>query len=268
MFGRLLVVGGSETYHGAPTLTTLGALATGIDLTYTAVPKPAAAPAASASPSMIVVKLKGERLTSENAASLQLFLEKVDAVAIGPGLGLAEETKQAVHAVIAAAEKAKLPLVIDADALKAFAEKKRKLRVPTVFTPHSREFEILTERKAEGSPVERGQIVEAEAKKLGAVILLKGSVDVISDGVHTRFNWTGNPGMTVGGTGDILTGLTAGYIAQGAGAMQAACAAAFLNGAAGDAVYATEGYHILPEKMIPHLPRLVEEAVAGKMHAT
>ena len=101
--------------------------------------------------------------------------------------------------------------------------------------------------------------------RVGSVILLKGAVDVVSDGVHTRFNWTGNPGMTVGGTGDVLSGITAGYIAQGSTPMQAACAGAFINGAAGDAVYSDKGYHIEAQDLVPYIPYVVEDAVDGKM---
>jgi ADP-dependent NAD(P)H-hydrate dehydratase / NAD(P)H-hydrate epimerase len=265
MFGRLLVVGGSETYHGAPSLATMGAHATGIDLCYTAVPEPASEGAASISPNMIVVKLKGDHLTPKDIPQLKPFLDKVDAVAIGPGLGLEDDTKKAALQLIKEVEAKKLPLVVDADALKAFGEARRKLKVPAVFTPHTREFEVLTGKKPEGDWREKGALVEAEAKRLGSIILLKGAVDVISDGVHTRYNWTGNPGMTVGGTGDVLTGLTAGYISQGAEPMQAACVAAFINGAAGDAVYSEKGYHILPEDLIPVIPYIVEDAVEGKM---
>jgi NAD(P)H-hydrate epimerase len=217
---------------------------------------------------MIVVKLKGERLTLKNLTQLKPFLDKVDAVAIGPGLGLEEETKKAALQLIKEAEVRKLPLIVDADALKAFGENRRKLSVPTVFTPHSREFEVLTGCKAEGEWMEKGAIVEREAKRLGSIILLKGAVDVISDGLHTRYNWTGNPGMTVGGTGDVLTGIAAGYIAQGSEPMQAACAGAFINGAAGDAVYAEKGYHILPEDIVQFIPYIIEEAVEGKMRLT
>ncbi len=265
MFGRLLVVGGSETYHGAPALASMGAHTTGVDLVYTAVPESAADGVAAISPSMIVIKLKGERLTTKNLLQLKPFLDKVDAVAVGPGLGLEEETKKAALQLIKEAENRKLPLVVDADALKAFGEVRRRLKVPAVFTPHSREFEVLTGKKAEGDWREKGAVVEAEAKRLGSIILIKGAVDIVSDGVHTRYNWTGNPGMTVGGTGDVLTGITAGYISMGAEPFYAACAGAFINGAAGDAVQAEKGDHILPEDVVKYVPYVVEEAVAGKM---
>jgi ADP-dependent NAD(P)H-hydrate dehydratase / NAD(P)H-hydrate epimerase len=265
MFGRLLVVGGSETYHGAPALASMGAHATGVDIVYTSVPESASDGVSVISPSMIVVKLRGERLTMKNLPQLKPFLDKVDAVAVGPGLGLEEETKKAALQLIREVEAHDLPLVVDADALKAFGEHRRKLKVPAIFTPHSREFEVLTGRKAEGDWRERGAIVEEEAKRLGSIILLKGAVDVISDGVHTRYNWTGNPGMTVGGTGDVLTGITAGYVSQGVEPFYAACAGAFINGAAGNAVQAEKGDHILPEDMIQFIPYIVEDAVAGKM---
>ncbi len=102
---------------------------------------------------------------------------------------------------------------------------------------------------------------------MGAVLLLKGSVDVVSDGLHTRYNWTGNPGMTVGGTGDVLTGITAGYVAQGSGPMEAACAGAFINGAAGDLVCGEKGYHIQASDLVPMIPRVIEDALSGGMRA-
>ena len=264
MYGRLLVVGGNETYHGAPLLTTLGALSTGLDLCYTAVPETVSNAVASHNPSIIVNKLKGAHLNHENVDSLLPILDRADAIAVGPGLGLNDSTKKTVIDLIKIIEKRGIPMVIDADAIKAFAEDYRKLKHPAVFTPHAKEFEILTGKTAEGEFKEKGQLVQKEAQRLGAVILLKGSVDVISDGVHTRYNWTGNPGMTVGGTGDVLTGLTAGYMAQGAQPMQAACAAAFINGAAGDSVYADKGYHILPENLIQKIPYIIEESIQGK----
>ena len=267
MSGRLLVVGGSETYSGAPALTAMGAYAVGLDLVYTAVPETAAGAVAGFSPSMITVKMKGKRLSGENHVQLVSFLDRVDAIAMGPGLGLEEETADEVMALLDEVETRKLPALIDADALKACGERKRRLKTPAIFTPHSREFEVLTGAEAKGDFHEKGKVVEKEARKLGSTILLKGHVDVVSDGRHTRYNWTGNPGMTVGGTGDVLSGVAAGYIAQGATPMEAGAAGAFINGAAGDRVYAKKGYHILPEDLIREIPFVVEDAVAGRMRA-
>ena len=267
MFGRLLVVGGSETYSGAPALTAMGAYAVGLDLVYVAVPETAAAAVAGFSPSMITVKLKGKRLSPDSHTQLVQFLDKIDAVAMGPGLGLEEETAREVMALLDEVEAKSLPVLIDADALKVCGHKKRRMKSPAIFTPHSKEFEVLTGEEVEGDYLEKGRRVEKEAKRLGSTILLKGQVDVVSDGRRTRYNWTGNPGMTVGGTGDVLSGITAGYIAQGASPLEAGVAGAFINGAAGDRVFAERGYHILPEDVVKKIPSVIEDAVAGRMRA-
>lgn len=259
MFGSLLVVGGSETYSGAPTLTSMGAYATGVDLVYTAVPETASQTIMSRSPSFITIKLKGERFQEEHVEKLEPFLKKVDAVAVGPGLGMHPDTVKAFKKLLKRIQKYSLPCVIDADGLKAYAEKKSKIKTQIIFTPHSREFQILTGKEVHGEFLEKGKIVEKEAKKLGAVILLKGKVDVMSDGKLTRYNWTGNPGMTVGGTGDVLTGITAGFLAQGRSLMESAAAASFINGTAGDWVYKEKGYHILPEDLVEKVPYVIED---------
>lgn len=266
-FGSLLVVGGSETYSGAPALTAMGAYATGVDLVYVAAPETAASIIAGFSPSLITVKLKGRRLTPRNVRQLQPFLERVDAVAMGPGLGLHEETVEAVNLLLDWVEESQLPMLLDADALKEFAQLKREVGAPTVFTPHGGEFKILTGKQAAGDFVKRGEVVKKEAARLGATILLKGYVDVVSDGIHTRYNWTGNPGMTVGGTGDVLSGVTAGLMAMGSHPFEAAVAGAFINGAAGDAAYKEKGFHLVPSDLVGRIPRVIEDALAGRLRA-
>lgn len=261
MFGSLLVVGGSETYSGAPALTALGAYAAGVDLVYVAVPETAAPAVMGFSPSLITVKLKGDHLTEENLHQIEPFLGKVDAVAVGPGLGQSKDTVEAYTLLHSLIQSKGLPMVVDADGLKAYPVKRPEVKTPTVFTPHSREFKILTGVEAVGGFKERGIVVQREAEKLGAVVLLKGRVDVVSDGQRTRYNWTGNPGMTVGGTGDVLTGLTGAYLAMGASAFDAACAAAFINGAAGDRVAVEKGYHLLPEDLVAEIPYVIEECL-------
>jgi hydroxyethylthiazole kinase-like uncharacterized protein yjeF len=261
MFGSLLVVGGSETYSGAPALTALGAYAVGVDLVYVAVPETAAPAVMGFSPSLITVKMKGDYFTEENLPQLEPFLGKVNAVAVGPGLGQREDTVEAYTLLHSMVQSRGLPMVVDADGLKAYPVNRPEVKTPTVFTPHSREFKILTGKDVAGGFKEKDAVVHGEAEKLGAVILLKGSVDVVSDGQRTRYNWTGNPGMTVGGTGDVLTGLTGAYLAMGASAFDAACAAAFINGAAGDRVADDKGYHLLPEDLIAEIPYVVEECL-------
>ena len=90
-------------------------------------------------------------------------------------------------------------------------------------------------------------------------------MDVISDGEYTRYNWTGNPGMTVGGTGDVLTGLVGGYLAQKTEPFYAACSGAYLNGKAGDNVCEKKGYHIMPEDLLAEIPKVVEECLSHRV---
>ena len=265
MWGSLLVVGGSETYSGAPTLSSLAAYRMGLDLVYTAVPETAAGAVAAASPSMITVKLKGERLSHDNLGQVEGFLDKVSAVAVGPGLGVASETEEAVIELVKMVNRRGLPIVLDADGLKAYAKKPVTLSVPTVFTPHGREFAILTGKEANGTHLEKGDVVMEAAKNLGSVVLLKGNVDIISNGEYTRYNWTGNPGMTVGGTGDVLTGIVGAYLAQRANPFYAAGAAAFINGRAGDLVVSEKGYHVLPEDLVKVIPEVFEDCLSHRV---
>ena len=266
-FGYVLVVGGSETYSGAPALTAMGAYAAGVDLVYVAAPETASSIIAGFSPSLVTIKLKGSHLAPRNLAQLEPFLDRVQAVAMGPGLGLHEETIEASNALVDMINERKLPLLLDADALKAFPQGNIKLKSPTAFTPHSGEFKILTGKEVSGSFQEHGHTVRLEASKLGVTILLKGNVDVISDGTHTRYNWTGNPGMTVGGTGDVLTGLTAAFMAMGYSPFESAAAGAFINGAAGDAALNDKGYHLQPTDLVERIPSVIQGALSGKMRA-
>ncbi len=265
MNGNLLVVGGSETYSGAPALASLAAYRLGLDLVYTAVPESAAQAVASYSPSMITCKLKGERLTPKSLPRIEKLLGKVSAVAIGPGLGMSDDTVEAVSRLVAMVGERGLPLVLDADGLKAYAKTPVKLGSPTVFTPHGREFKMLTKETAKGNHLQKGDIVSDAAKKLGGIVLLKGEVDVISNGEYTRYNKTGNPGMTVGGTGDLLTGLVGGYLAQKTEPFYAACSAAYLNGRAGDKVSEKKGYHIMPEDLLYEISVVIEDCLSHRV---
>ena len=266
-FGRLLVIGGSETYSGAPALVALAALRTGVDLVYVAAPEKTAQALSSMSPDLITVKLEGGHLNERNLSVLGTYVEHVDAVVFGPGLGLHTETKITVKEVVNTVEAAGKPLLLDADALKAFAGFKRKLEIPTVLTPHAGEYVVLTGRKLQQDLRERVPDVQKTAARLGAVILLKGAVDVISDGGRVKLNYTGNPSMTVGGTGDVLSGVVAGFLAQKADPFEAAVAGAFVNGAAGDAVFQDVGAHMVASDLISHIPHVLNDPMSyRRMH--
>src|SRR2546423_5056464 len=235
--GRLLVIAGGP-YTGAPALVGFGSLGIGIDLVHIATPASAATVVASYSPTFIVHPLVGHRLLREDLRQIFELTPRVDAVAIGPGLGDASGTLEAIREAV---RSIPLPMVLDADAIKAIAaDPKCLVGKKAVLTPHSREFQLLSGKALPDAPEERAEMVRETAKALGVTILLKGHVDIVTDGMRLKFNYTGNPGMTAGGTGDVLCGLTAGLIAKGMAPYDAARLAAFTDGGAGDLAVAGE----------------------------
>jgi len=263
-FGRLLIVGGSETYSGAPTLAALAALRVGVDLVYVAAPRDTAYAISSISPNLITLKLEGDHLNRENLPLVRRLLEKTTAVVIGPGLGLHKETQEAVNDLIKIIEERRIPMLLDADGLKAFAESKRRLDTPTVFTPHVGEYRILTGKDLPENLKERADIVQRTAQDLDVTLLLKAHVDIISDGYRTKLNFTGNPGMTVGGTGDVLSGIVGAFLAQGVEPFEAAVAGAFINGAAGDFVKREKGYHMVASDLLEWIPKIIDEPMSHR----
>jgi ADP-dependent NAD(P)H-hydrate dehydratase / NAD(P)H-hydrate epimerase len=261
-FGRALFIGGSEVFSGAPALMSMAALRTGVDIAYTASPEKTAHDIASLSPNLISIKLGGNHLNPENMATLKDYLGAVDVVVVGPGAGLHPETKEFMKLCIAAVEAAGKPLLLDADGLKAFAEFKRPLKVPLVLTPHAGEYAILSGKKLAEDLGGRVREVKRTAAELGAVILVKGQVDIISDGKCVKLNFTGNPGMTVGGTGDVLSGVIGALLAQKANPFEAAVAGAFVNGAVGDFVAEKVGYHMVATDLLDFIPQVLNDPMS------
>src|SRR5881296_1541942 len=252
--GRVLVIGGGP-YTGAPALVGYGALGVGGDLIHVATPALAAQVVASYSPMFIVHPLVGHRLLREDTREILELATKADAIAIGPGLGDADGSLEAVREIVRGVS---LPLIIDADAIKAIAtDPKAVAGKRVVVTPHSREFKVLTGKTLPDAPEERAGIVQEAAKALGATILLKGPVDIVTDGERLKYNYTGNPGMTTGGTGDVLCGVTAGLIAKGMAPYDAARLAAFTNGAAGDLAFEEKSYGLTSVDVANNLGRVL-----------
>jgi hydroxyethylthiazole kinase-like uncharacterized protein yjeF len=261
-FGRLLVIGGSETFSGAPALVALAAYRTGVDLVHVGTSEKTAYAVSSMSPDLITIKLDGDHVSPRNTAALEPYFEKATAVAVGPGLGLHRETVESVKEIISRVERKKIPLLLDADGLKAFAEFRHKVKSPMVFTPHSGEYKILTGRDVPQALDERADEVKKTAKEFGTVILLKGHTDVISDGERVKLNFTGNAGMTVGGTGDVLSGIVAAFLARNTDPFEAAVAGAFINGAAGDFVACDKGFHMTATDLLDWIPRVIDDPIS------
>ncbi|MEM2448608.1 MAG: NAD(P)H-hydrate dehydratase [Candidatus Bathyarchaeia archaeon] len=261
-FGRLLVVGGCETYTGAPALTAMAALRAGVDLVFIAAPEKTAYTISGFSPNLITVKLEGEYLKPEHFEKLKPLIDKSTGLAIGPGLGLRDETFQAFKLIVDYAWSKNIPTVIDADGLKAYAVYRLKAGYATVLTPHLGEYSLIF-----GQPPKEFEKlklhVRENAARIGLTILLKGMVDIVSDGIRVKLNFTGNPGMTVGGTGDVLTGIVATFLSQGVEPFKAATAAAFINGLAGDIVASKIGYHMTASDLLDVIPEAIELCMKG-----
>ncbi|MDD1759728.1 MAG: NAD(P)H-hydrate dehydratase, partial [Methanothrix sp.] len=224
--GRILVIGGGP-YTGAPALTAMAALRAGADIVTIAAPRSASATIAGFSPNLIVRELSHDHLCPLDLELLKDQIARHDVVVMGMGLGRDPETIDALARIIPLCKKT----VIDADALQP------NLPLKGIVTPHAGEFQRISGvHLSDAGYRERIEPLKAYACEKGLVVLLKGKVDLISDGSAIRANTTGNQGMTVGGTGDVLAGVTAAFYAR-TSAMRAATAAAFINGKAGDLVY-------------------------------
>lgn len=263
-FGRLLIVGGSETYTGAPSYVALAALRTGVDLAYVAAPETVAGIVASFSPNLITIKLKGDHLSSDNLGEIEPWLGKATGVVVGPGLGVHKGTVSAVERLLGEADRHKIPLLLDADGLKAFGQHRRKIETSAVLTPHVGEFKTVLGREVPSELEGRVQEVRSLARETGSTVLLKSHVDVISDGDRWKLNRTGNPGMTVGGTGDVLSGIVGAFLAQGYDPFRASCAGAFINGAAGDLVFSEKGYHMVATDLIEKIPAVMNDPMSHR----
>lgn len=251
------MVGGSRTYHGAPFLCAMGAFRTGVDLVYLAVPSVIAAPVRSLSPDLIVFPLPDSKLTRGNAARLASWLPDVGCIGIGPGLG-PQNPDELKNALSALSTKCRA-LVVDADALRpSILELTPAQRAKTVVTPHAREFERLFGHEVPDGLEERVEVVKKAAREHGLVVLVKGPTDVVSDGERAGLNRTHSPAMTVGGTGDVLTGVTSGLSAKGLGRFEAACCAAYINGAAGTAAAKELGLHIVASDVVSRIPEAMK----------
>ena len=255
-FGRLLVIGGGPQYIGAPILASMGALRSGVDLVYLAAPSQVITAATSHSPDFIPVTLSEKKLVNADLPLIEEVLSQVQAVLIGPGIGDHHETLDAAGKILSLANRQKKPLVIDADALKVVS-RVMKVGVNTIITPHAGEFKRIRGIQVANPLLQRAQQVRDLAKLLKCVVLLKGPVDITSTPAETRLNWTGHPIMSVGGTGDVLAGLVAGFRAQGVNSFLSACAGAFVNGASGLLAYQEKGQGVIAFDLGDYIPKIL-----------
>jgi ADP-dependent NAD(P)H-hydrate dehydratase / NAD(P)H-hydrate epimerase len=251
--GRVLVVGGSSDYSGAPAIAALSAMKSGADMALVACPSIVSTAIRSYSPDLIVKSLKDDSITPKDVDKILKLSSNADSVVIGCGIGRADETAEALNSIVQNVEK---PLVIDADALKILdLEIIGKSDVEIVLTPHSSEFESLFSVKVPERLQQRIDTLLTVAENCHKTVLLKGAIDLIAYQDIVKLNSTGNPGMTVGGTGDCLAGLIGGLISQGHNAFEAAFLGAYINGKAGDLAFKDYGHNFTASDLLNYLPK-------------
>ncbi len=256
-FGKILLLCGSLGYTGAAALAAMGALRTGAGLVFLGVPQCIYAIEAVKLNEAIVFPLedKDGMLSAVAIDTLENKLPQMDAVLIGPGLGQSRGTLEILTHILTRFQG---PVVVDADGINLLSAHKDILRGrtgQTILTPHEGEF-LRIGGNLSGDRMRDAAVL---ADDFGAIIVLKGYETVITDGNSCFINHTGNPGMAVGGSGDVLAGMITSLLGQGIAPLEAAACAAWLHGAAGDICANELGqYGMLPTDMLQVLPRLLK----------
>ena len=254
--GIVLVVGGSYIYHGAPILSSIAALRCGTDLVYTCVPKINVTPTRAISPNLIVIPLVDQKLTRGAVNKLVGALPRnLDSATIGMGLAIQERNSLLV--LVKSLLDRDVRLSLDASALVPEVLPLLKNK-NVVVTPHAGEFKRLFGELPPNSKTQRIKLVEKNAKEYGITVLLKGATDVISNGNTTYLYEKKIPAMTVGGTGDVLSGLVAGMLSKSRNALESAASAAFINGLAGKSAQKKLGLHMTSMDLLDEIPSVMK----------
>lgn len=256
-FGRIFLLCGSRGYTGSAYLAAMGALRAGAGLVFLGVPESIYAIEAGKLNEAIVFPLPDAEgsLSPDAAVQIKEKLASMDAVLIGPGLGQSSGTLSALETVL---REAKCPVVVDADGINLLGKHKSLLRgrqYPTILTPHEMEFIRLGGHTGPN----RADDAMNLARTLGCILVRKGRGTLITDGTLLYRNATGNPGMAVGGSGDVLAGIITAFLGQGLDPIAAAACGCWFHGAAGDLCARELGqYGMLPTDMLEALPRLLK----------
>ncbi|XOB41895.1 MAG: NAD(P)H-hydrate dehydratase [Candidatus Nealsonbacteria bacterium] len=263
-YGLLLVIGGSEFYSGSPALSALAAFKSGVDMVRIIAPKRAADIIASFTPDFAAYPLEGDWLKEEHLATLLTLTESAKvvsrgntAVVIGGGMGRSEETQLAILEYLS---QVQVPVVIDADAIHALGKKPEIIKGKSfLITPHTYEFFVLTKKEIYQLPEEEKiKMVQEEAARLETTILLKGPIDIISNGKEVALNKTGSPLMTVGGMGDTLAGIAGALMARGIDPFTTGQAGAYINGLAGAISAKKLGESLMATDLIEAIPEIIK----------
>ncbi|MGC8710680.1 MAG: NAD(P)H-hydrate dehydratase [Candidatus Micrarchaeia archaeon] len=265
--GRLVIIGGSSTYHSAPkhamlaAYNTLSSLRVGAGYAVTFVPKHVLNAVRAQSPNLIVRPLGSSSIAFTN--ELKSEIDKSTAVAIGMGIGTNPDAQVAALKTIKYALSKGKKVVVDADGIKALANAgiDRSACKNIVVTPHDKEFFALTgislEHESKDSMLDRAVAAFNAAKKLGMTILLKGHNTIITNGQSLKINLSHASDLATMGSGDVLTGIIGGYAARGASPFEAACAGAYLHSQVGELLAIEKGNHIIASDIASAIPKIL-----------
>jgi NAD(P)H-hydrate epimerase len=265
--GKLLIITGSTGMTGAGCLTGGAALRSGAGLVYMAVPSSLVPIYESNLIESVTISLEDEKMGCLSKKAIPEILEqieKLDAVAIGPGLSLKGDVIDVVARVI---ENSLKPLVIDADGINAVAKDVSVLnrkKAQIVFTPHPGEMARLLGVSIKEVQSDRIKIARDFSRKWDVVTVLKGSRTIVAspDG-RVYININGNSGMSTGGTGDVLTGIITSLIGQGLNPVDAAVAGVYLHGLSGDSAAGVKGEHgIVAGDLVQELPGIIKKLIS------
>lgn len=264
--GSILIVGGSKDYHGAPAISGMAAIGAGVDLVYVAAPQNASIPIKSASADLIVKSLEGDYLSLNHLDEILELVNKVDAILIGPGSSINDETSKLFNILVS---KIKKPIVLDADGLKQVDISLIKNKENIILTPHLAEFNKFFNaglkldldsydfNKVNDNITEFQQVT----KSINGTVVVKGKNDLILSSSKFRINRSGNAGMTVGGTGDALAGIIAALLSQGLNTFDSACLGVFINGLAGDMAYENYGNGFSATNLVSFIGNVIKNGL-------
>ncbi|MCR4324243.1 MAG: NAD(P)H-hydrate dehydratase [Candidatus Curtissbacteria bacterium] len=257
-YGSLMVVASSKLYSGSATLAAVSAVRAGVDLVTVCSPQRAADIAANTLPDLMTLPLRGDKLTGRHVSSIldTAHLRRINAVVMGCGLGRNASTISAIHKIIG---KLSIPMVLDADALFAIAQRPDVVSGKhVVLTPHAGELAILLGQKEIMGGFESKLVAAKQAAtKYHAVVLLKGNVDIVTDGQTTITNNSGTPFMTKGGFGDCLAGIVGALLCRGVGLIESAHVGAYICGRAGELAAREKGEGLVASDIFEKIPRVI-----------
>jgi NAD(P)H-hydrate epimerase len=257
--GYVLIIGGSSLYSGAPALAAFAAdaaLKAGSGSIKIAAPESVCDVIRSYSPEFIVKKVKGKEFSKGSIEEIKEMLN-VEAIILGPGIGRSEQTREFVNSFVELKEVREKPMVIDADALNLLDIKKAN-RENIILTPHLGEFYSLSGKKVNDKVFEKVLAAYDFVKNLKVTLLLKGHETVIANKEKIKINITSSPSLAVAGSGDVLSGIIASFLARKVDAFTAACAGAYIHGLVGIEAEKIKGMHATPRDFISFIPSVMK----------